>query len=161
MKKFLLAVSILATTAASTASAVEFTGNVGLVSEYVFRGLPSSDGKAAAQGGLDLTAGGFYAGTWASTVDFGGGAEGIEIDLYGGYGLELGEFELAAGGTFYTYTDQADEDYIEANLSAGWRWFTVDVAIGEYDSQPSSQSYQFYALTGEWNGLYATYGMFE
>ncbi|MFT4591911.1 MAG: hypothetical protein ACI80M_001232, partial [Gammaproteobacteria bacterium] len=69
-KAFLTVAAITAATGLNivSANAVELTGNAGLVSNYVFRGADASNGKAAAQGGLDLSAGMFYAGTWLSSV---------------------------------------------------------------------------------------------
>lgn len=65
------------------------TGNVGLTSNYIFRGISNSDDHVALQGGLDYAHDtGFFLGTWASSVDFndGPGNEAqIEWDLYGGY----------------------------------------------------------------------------
>jgi len=139
--------------------AVEVTGNAGVVSEYVFRGVPSSDGKAAAQGGLDAAwDSGFYLGTWGSSVDF-DGADGVEMDFYGGYGGEIGDFSYGIGATLYTYTDDADEDYQEINLSGGWKWFTVDYAKGEYDAMGGPDvDYDFWSITAEYEGFYATFG---
>ena len=46
-----------------------FTGNVGLYSQSVFRGISQTNEKHALQGGFDLThKSGFYHGTWASNV---------------------------------------------------------------------------------------------
>lgn len=43
------------------------SGNVGVVSQYVFRGLSQTNGKPAVQGGVDYThASGLYVGTWLS-----------------------------------------------------------------------------------------------
>lgn len=147
------------------AAAVEVDANVGLVSEYVFRGVPSSDGEAVAQGGLDLTEGGFYAGVWASGVDFGGGADGVEIDLYLGYGhtfaTDVGDIDLGIGGTLYTYTDDADDDYIELNLNAAWEWLSLEYANGEYDNFTGpTLDYDFWAVTAEYAGFFGTFGDF-
>lgn len=47
------------------------SGNVGVVSQYVFRGLSQTNGKPAVQGGLDYThASGLYAGTWLSNISW-------------------------------------------------------------------------------------------
>ncbi len=59
-------------------------------SEYVFRGEQRA--KHSAQGGLEISTGGFYAGGWAvipakDRFD----AYQTEIDLYGGYGVDLSE----------------------------------------------------------------------
>lgn len=172
--KQLLAVSGLMI--AMPAMAVDITANAGLNSEYIFRGIPQSDGKAAAFGGFDLEQSGFYLGTWASTVDSGTvtgaaddpvvsdpvGGDGLEIDWYGGYGGEVGDFSYGIGATWYTYTDKFDDDYRELNLNGGWKWFSVDIAIGEYDNfDGDTLDYEFYSLTAELNGLYAIVGIFE
>ena len=48
-----------------------FTGNVGLYSQYVFRGISQTNEKPAVQGGFDLGhKSGFYAGTWASNISW-------------------------------------------------------------------------------------------
>jgi uncharacterized protein (TIGR02001 family) len=157
-KKIIAAALLLGS---SATPAVEFTGNAGAVSEYVFRGVPQTDGKAAAQGGLDLGFNsGFYLGTWGSSVKS-DSDNGVEVDLYGGWGGGWGDFSYGLGGTYYTYTNDFDEDYVEAILNAGWKWFSVDVAVGEYDSKPTKADYSFASLTAEHNGLYATYGSFS
>lgn len=159
MQKLTLASLVLATT---PAMAVDLSANAGLNSEYIFRGIPQSDGKAAAFGGFDLDASGFYAGTWASTVDSGTGRnDGLEIDYYAGYGGEVGDFSYGIGGTWYSYTDQFDDDYKEINLSGGWQFLTLNVAIGEYDNfDGPTLNYQFYDITAEYQGWHATIGIF-
>ncbi len=48
-----------------------FTGNVAVVSQYVFRGLSQTDGKPAVQGGFDYAhSSGFYAGTRLSNISW-------------------------------------------------------------------------------------------
>ena len=48
-----------------------FTGNVGLFSQYVFRGISQTNEKPALQGGFDLGhKSGFYVGTWASNISW-------------------------------------------------------------------------------------------
>jgi uncharacterized protein (TIGR02001 family) len=47
------------------------TGNFGIYSQYVFRGLTQTDRKPAAQGGFDYAnANGIYDGTRASTISW-------------------------------------------------------------------------------------------
>ncbi len=70
-----------------------FTGNVGLYSQYVFRGISQTNEKPAIQGGFDLGhKSGFYVGTWASNISWlsDGNPDvsaSIEWDFYGGYKL--------------------------------------------------------------------------
>ena len=52
MKKQILATVLLGAVSAQ-AIAIEVTGNAGFVTNYIWRGADQSNGKAAAQGGLD------------------------------------------------------------------------------------------------------------
>ena len=93
MKKTLLASALMA---ASTATVAEISGNVALVSDYIFRGISQTDNQMAIQGGFDYEHdSGLYIGTWASNVDssfFDNGRDPqIELDLYAGYSGSFGE----------------------------------------------------------------------
>jgi uncharacterized protein (TIGR02001 family) len=73
---------------APAATALEVAYNVGLVSDYRYRGISQTRLQPAVQGGVDLTYGAWYAGAWASNVKWvkdSGGNANAEIDLYGGY----------------------------------------------------------------------------
>ena len=67
MKKQILTTAILLGSISAPAMAVEYTGNPDFVSEYLFRGVPQSDGKPAAQGGLDAA---FDSGLYATIGNF-------------------------------------------------------------------------------------------
>lgn len=85
-KKALLASA--AVMSAGVASAA-VTGNFAVTSDYIFRGVDSSNGPAV-QGGLDYSHdSGLYAGVWLSNSNAAAG--GDEIDYYLGYGLGLSE----------------------------------------------------------------------
>ena len=92
MKKLTqLAAGIALASSAAATQAVEITGNVTLATDYVFRGFSQTSEKGAIQGGFDADFGnGFYAGTWASNVDFGSEVT-TEMDFYFGYGFELSD----------------------------------------------------------------------
>lgn len=136
------------------ALAVDLSANIGYNSQYIYRGIPQKNSSAF--GGLDLNAGGFYLGTWGADV-----GDGIEIDYYGGYGFEVGEFNFGVGGTIYTYTSDFDDTYKEINLSAGWKFLTFDAAIGKYDNFGGpTLNYQFYSVTAAHNGFYGKVGWF-
>ena len=145
---------LLLTTISAPAMAVDLSANIGYNSQYIYRGIPQKNSSAF--GGLDLSTGDFYLGTWGADV-----GDGIEIDYYGGYGFNVGDFNFAVGGTIYTYTGDFDDTYREVNLSAGWKWFTFDAAIGDYaDFDGPTQNYQFYSVTGEYKGFYGKVGWF-
>lgn len=137
------------------ATAQNFSANIGYNSEYIFRGIPQK--SSSAFGGLDLEAGGFYLGTWAADV-----GDGLEVDYYGGYGIELGEVSLSVGGTWYTYTGDFDDEYLELNLGLAWKWLSFDAAIGEYDNFGQGKlDYEFYSLTVSHNGFYGKAATFQ
>lgn len=96
------------------------TANVGLVSQYIYRGITQSAREPAIQGGFDYTnKNGFYAGTWASSIswvsdNYGAatGADGatpqkasasMEWDLYGGYRGSVGPLGYDVGVLEYYY----------------------------------------------------------
>ena len=115
-----LVVSLLPATAAA-----EFAFNVGAVSDYRYRGISQSRLKPALQGGVDFTAGGFYLGTWASTIKWIEDAYGdakVEVDLYGGYkGQVIGGLGFDVGVLQYLYpnarTTQWDAAYKNPNTT--------------------------------------------
>ena len=48
-----------------------FSANVGLYTDYIFRGYTQTQNEPAIQGGFDVEhSSGLYAGTWASNVDW-------------------------------------------------------------------------------------------
>lgn len=108
---------------ASPAAMAGVTGNVGAVSEYVFRGVEQSAG-AAAQGGIDWAhASGFYAGTWVSNTSFDGNGDAFpevsyETDVYAGYTFKVGGLGLDAGLLYYYYRDQTALNTLEAYIGA-------------------------------------------
>jgi uncharacterized protein (TIGR02001 family) len=93
MKKALLSLAtVVAVTALPSVAYAQLAFNVGAVSDYRYRGISQTRLKPAVQGGIDFSAGGFYVGTWASTIKWikdGGGDASAEIDLYGGYKGEI------------------------------------------------------------------------
>jgi len=146
---------LLAILSIEVASAADISANIVFNSEYIYRGLPQR--TSSAFGGLDIEAGGFYLGTWAADV-----GDGAEIDYYGGYGFEAGEFGFSIGGTLYTYTGGFDDQYLEINLGASWKWLSLDMASGEYDNIGGPKlDYRFYSLTVSHSGFYGKYGTFE
>lgn len=90
----------------------EWSGNVTLTTDYVWRGISQSNEDLAIQGGFDYANGLFYAGTWASNVDFEDGSDtNVEIDFYGGIAGELdGGLGWDIGAIYYAYPDDSSED---------------------------------------------------
>ncbi len=120
-----LVLALFAKAALSQDSEHEFSANVGLFSDYLYRGITQTQEGPAIQGGLDYSHAptGAYAGVWASNVDFGADAK-IEIDYYGGINGELANgISWDVGGLYYQYAgsdDEPEEDFVEAYFSLGY-----------------------------------------
>ena len=98
----------------SEARAQDVSANVAVTSDYVFRGVSQTRERPAISAGVDLTNEGFYAGAWASNVDFGDSTD-AEVDLYAGYRPEVAGYALDFGVVGYLYPGQpegADYDYV-------------------------------------------------
>ncbi|WP_052367339.1 TorF family putative porin [Algiphilus aromaticivorans] len=111
--KHVIAAAALGTaTMAPTVASADLSGNAGVMSEYLFRGLTQSTG-ASVYGGLDYSAdSGFYVGTWAATINFGTGAggAGTEVDVYAGYAGETDAFSYDVGAIYYWYSEEDEVD---------------------------------------------------
>ncbi|MBS0447633.1 MAG: hypothetical protein JSR59_16950 [Proteobacteria bacterium] len=133
------AAGIVATGAAAQAapptppSSYTLTTNVGLVSQYVFRGVSYTQERPAVQGGVDLAhASGWYAGLWGSSIS-GKAIQNAtgEIDLYGGYATTIGAFGVDAGVLQFTFPggryDGTGQNYqtTELNLALSWQMFKL------------------------------------
>lgn len=145
--------------AAATASAGEVTGTVTAVSDYDFRGVSLSAKDPALQASIDYAHdSGFYAGAWASNIDYGPGIDGdIELDLYLGWAGEFAnEAAWDAGIVWYTYPDSSNSvsaskipDYPEiyAGISFGpveiKQWYTNDWSGSDLDALYTEMNYGF------------------
>jgi uncharacterized protein (TIGR02001 family) len=104
---------VSATVAATALSAVpsvalaDVAYNVGVFTDYRYRGVSQSRLKPALQGGVDWTEGPFYLGAWASTIQWvkdAGGKSNFELDIYGGYKGEIAkDFTYDVGFLTYQY----------------------------------------------------------
>lgn len=123
--RLVCATAALAVMAGGTAMA-EVTANIGLQSDYIFRGVYQNGASAFA--GLDIELDhGIYFGMWGTDLD-----DGLEYDIYGGYAHDGDNFDWYAGVTGYYYTDEFDDSYEEINLGFTYGFLTVDYALGDY-----------------------------
>jgi uncharacterized protein (TIGR02001 family) len=115
--------AMLGATAATTATAnaeAAWSFNVGLATDYIFRGLDATpalgvdDGGAQVFGGADLSVGSFYAGAWVSNVGY-SYDQSVEYDLYAGFKPTLGPVTLDLGAIYYGYKDGEIFDYSDGN----------------------------------------------
>jgi uncharacterized protein (TIGR02001 family) len=138
MMYFMACSSMLISSMAFAESPHEFSANVALSTDYMYRGGSQTGEQPAISGGFDYgyTTGGFadvYGGVWASNVDFasvGLPSANVEMDFYGGI---TGEFSNGIswdlGGLYYYYTSVSDADeaalggeldFVEAYGSLGY-----------------------------------------
>src|SRR5262245_28941011 len=98
--------------AAPEQRACTFSANAALATEYVFRGISQTSEGPAIQGGFDATCGRFYAGVWASNLDWGTldgrTSANIEMDWYAGVKFNTGRIAWDAGVIYYTYPRGVD-----------------------------------------------------
>jgi len=134
------------------ASPHTFTSNIGVVSDYRFRGISQTYKGPAVQGGFDYShSSGIYLGTWLSNVsgNFYPNGASLEWDLYGGYkfepvkdlGLDLGVLHYYYPGARYyalngtSLTSSGNKfDNTELYLGASYKWFSAKYshAITDY-----------------------------
>jgi uncharacterized protein (TIGR02001 family) len=131
--------------AAEPASPHTLTGNVGLYSQYIFRGLTQTNREPALQGGFDYShSGGFYLGTWASNISWlrdappaaaGGPAYNaggsLEWDFFGGWKWGFApDWTLDLGALYYWYPGDVAPGFVKADtfeIYAGlsWKWLSA------------------------------------
>lgn len=133
------ATPVLAQSAAAPASPHSFTGNIGLTTDYLFRGISQTHGKPAIQGGIDYAhTSGFYAGVWGSSISWVSDVQQrsvpTEIDLYAGFKNSFaGDFTYDLGLIAYNYPGSkntpekasAKADTVEIYGAIGWKFLTL------------------------------------
>ncbi len=116
---------------ASGLSAGNLGAQVTLATDYVFRGVSQTLEDPAIQGGFDFRHdSGFFAGVWASNVDFPSNTQrenrrDLELDTYLGYRRELAD-DWTGYATLVRYSypgsdAQFDYDYTELSLALQFR----------------------------------------
>lgn len=102
------------------ANEVEVSGNIGISSNYIWRGITQTKDNSQTSGGVDLAYDKFYLGTWASNVDFGDDTN-YELDVYGGYSDTIKDFTYDISYISYMYpSSTAPLDLQEIVLSLGY-----------------------------------------
>jgi len=166
-------VALLALSGAAQADQFSWSASLTGTSDYVFRGISQTDQDPTIQGSLGFEYGMFYAGAWASGLDFGPPSTGfgqdaeIEVDWYGGIkptwkNSPVGDVNFDFGVIYYSYPGAADPaaelDYVELkagysfaspfikNLTTGGTFYWSPDYGGEVGSVWTSESTASYAL---------------
>ena len=137
--------NVLAEDAPEAKSDYSVSYNIGLFSQYIFRGYTQTHNDPALQGGVDIEhSSGLYVGAWASNISWlkedpwnaytDGGS--VEIDLYAGYASEIGETGISydVGVLQYIYPGEVASNYSKANttevhVGLGYGWFDTAVHV--------------------------------
>lgn len=146
-----LVLALLATSSAAfaqtapAAAAPEVTYNIGVVSQYRYRGIAQTAGDPALQGGVDYAnANGFYLGAWGSTIKFikeTGAQNGVdskgpfELDIYGGYKFEAAGVSYDVGYLRYEYVNNSyskNPGAVNANTDEVYGAVTYGVFTAKY-----------------------------
>ncbi|MBI2384017.1 MAG: hypothetical protein HYV18_08100 [Gammaproteobacteria bacterium] len=150
-KKLIAGVALGAAALSSPAVlAGALTGNVGVVSTYMFRGVDQNTNDTAVQGGVDYAVGnGAYVGSWASNM-----SAGNELDIYGGYTGTFGSFTYDVGGIYYFYSEENDPS--AAGVAAN-DFNTIELYVGGGYGPVSAKAYFTNDLAGsDESALYLT-----
>ena len=159
---------------APAAAAPVITSNVGVVSDYLYRGLSQTGGNPAIQGGFDYTpASGFYLGAWGSTISWladeyvagtnttsGTGAQsaGLELDTYFGfrnsfatdYSYDVGYLRYNYPGHYATGATKADTDEIYALIGYKWLSAKYSYALSNLFGAPDTTGSNYFDLSASY-----------
>ena len=156
-----------------------FSANVALTTEYVFRGFSQTSEGPAVQGGFDATCGIFYAGVWASSLDFAGDFPGfstdvnltpfdasIEMDWYVGIKPVTGKITWDLGVIYYSYPNAVNPglelNYVELKIGASgeiWKDGTLGVTVF-YSPEYQLESGKTWTFEGSFAQVLPKVGMF-
>ena len=159
--------AFVALTGAAAAEGLSWSASLTGTSDYVFRGISQTDEDPTIQGSLGFEYDMFYAGAWASGLDWDGSDAELEVDWYAGVKpvwkhSPLGEVSFDFGVIYYTYPGASDAgaelDYYELkagyslpspfipHLTTGSTFYWSPDYSGEVGSVWTSESNASYAL---------------
>ena len=155
----LAALATIAAAGAAHAGDGPFTANVGLVSDYAYRGSSQTDERPALQGGFDYAHdSGLYAGVWGSNVSWLSDSNpnvhnSLELDIYGGYKGTIGAIGYDVGLLQYYYPGSYPKgfnspDTLEGYIGLSWEFlsFKYSYAFTDLFGYDKSDGSQYYDL---------------
>ncbi|QDF99163.1 hypothetical protein CJ010_22780 [Azoarcus sp. DD4] len=174
MRKSILATALVAVLPFVGSAHAEETSpivaNVGLVSDYAYRGISQTDEKPALQGGFDYAHdSGLYVGVWGSNVSWLSDLErgtdensgnSLELDVYAGYKHSFGDFGIDVGLLQYVYPGEFDSGWrstiglknpntLEGYVGFSWKFlsFKYSHAFTNLFGADDSKGSQYFDLT--------------
>lgn len=144
----------------SSIVAADFSGTVGVTSDYDYRGIAQTATDPALQGSLDFTHdSGFYASAWGSTLDWGDDSDAdIEIDYIVGFSRQFGTTGLAwdAGVLAYTYPGISSANFVELYGGFSFKFFDIKLSYSDdFAGVGASGWYLNGGLGHEWENGFA------
>lgn len=172
----LATVALAGAARADDPAAFAYSFNLGVQSDYRFRGISQTGGDPSIQGGTDLSYGIAYFGLWSSNINFGNDVNGsdiasAELDIYGGIKPVLGPVTFDLGVIYYAYPGSkdtfvglapgiAETDYVElkigasispmTNLTTGATFFWSPDYTGESGNVYTIEGTAAYTLPKTW-----------
>lgn len=136
----------------------DVNASVSVANMYYWRGFDLGNGDPAVSADLNVSAGGAYAGVWASSGD---ATNGTEYDLYLGYGQEFGDLSLGINYTSYVYPSApAPVDPFDAGeviLTAGYG----PVSVAYYHGVEDFDELWYSTVAAEFGAFSIKYGLHD
>lgn len=153
MKKIVLAALLVVSSIG--ASYAQVSGNVGVASDYRFRGISQTANSQALQGGIDYAdKSGFYVGNWNSSVSSALYTDsiGMENDVYAGFKkevlkgvtIDVGSYNYyySRSGNTFNSVSNTHEAYIGA--ATGPVSVKYSQSLGDYFATANSKGSKYY-----------------
>jgi uncharacterized protein (TIGR02001 family) len=140
------------------------SGNVGVTSDYVFRGISQSNENQALQSTVDLTCGRFYLGVFGTSA-FTDSDGSTEFDIYGGVRAKTGPVNWDFGFIYYTYPGAPtylNLDYVEVKAAASgeiWKGGTLTGTVF-YSPEYTRDSGTVWTVEGTFSQVLPSVGIF-
>jgi uncharacterized protein (TIGR02001 family) len=129
-------------------------------SDYVFRGVSQTAEDPTIQGSIGIGYGMFYAGAWASGVDFGDDAQ-IEVDYYAGFKPTWGPATFDFGFIYYDYPGySADAEILELKAGVSGEIYKGLSAGGALYYSPDYNDFEYLVYEGTLAYALPTFHMF-
>lgn len=130
------------------AEEISISGDIGVASQYVWRGAVQK-GQPAVQGDLGVSVAGLSVSAWFSNSYLSpepqfAGKDVIEFDFTADYSGSVGDVGYSAGGIYYTYLYDAHSNFVEAYAGIS------------YDAPVSPSVTVYYTAKGVDSGFYKT-----
>lgn len=151
-------VALLLAMTCLSAQAGDWSANIAVSNNYIWRGLTQSENAPAVSGGIDYAgANGFYAGTWVSNVSYApGDVFSYEHDVYFGMsGETAGGVGWDVGYLYFNYDKEAEFDFGEVygSISYGGFGLGINILANTEANEGEGQDFGF----GQATYIYADY----